>query len=87
MEPVGDAEEGLSGLGEFRAEERDLLRAAIDNLPEYIYVKDRQSRFILHNLALARHQGGKRPEDINGKPILISSHGISRRNSTIVNNR
>jgi len=33
------------------AQERHLLRTLIDNVPDYIYVKDTQSRFILNNQA------------------------------------
>lgn len=49
------------------AEERNLLRTLIDNLPEYIYVKDRQSRFVVANVALARLMGGSGPEDLIGQ--------------------
>ena len=34
-------------------QERNLLRTLIDNLPDYIYVKDAQGRFIVANLATA----------------------------------
>src|ERR1035441_6552635 len=29
-------------------QERDLLRVVIDNLPDYIYAKDKQGRFVLN---------------------------------------
>ncbi|MFC1961281.1 PAS domain-containing protein, partial [Chloroflexota bacterium] len=35
------------------AEERNLLRTLIDTLPDHIFVKDRASRFLLHNTAHA----------------------------------
>ncbi len=40
-----------------RAEERNLLRTLIDNLPDAIYVKDRQSRFVLCNTEVLRRKG------------------------------
>lgn len=49
-----------------RDSEKRLLRAVIDLLPDYIYVKDRQSRFMVDNLAVARNLGCQ-PEDIIGK--------------------
>jgi PAS domain S-box-containing protein len=49
------------------AEERNLLRTLIDSVPDYIYAKDLQHRFILANLALARRFGFDRWEDIIGK--------------------
>jgi two-component system, cell cycle sensor histidine kinase and response regulator CckA len=47
--------------------ERELLRAVIDNMPDYIYVKDAESRFVLANRALAGLVGAKTPEDLLGK--------------------
>jgi PAS domain S-box-containing protein len=49
------------------ARERNLLRTLIDNLPDIIYVKDDQSRFVLANVALARAMGAATPDELLGK--------------------
>lgn len=46
--------------------ERMLLRTVIDNVPDYIYVKDRKSRFIVDNQAVASNLGVT-PEQVIGK--------------------
>ena len=46
--------------------ERMLLRTVIDHVPDYIYVKDRNSRFIVDNQAVARNLGVT-PEEVIGK--------------------
>jgi PAS domain S-box-containing protein/putative nucleotidyltransferase with HDIG domain len=48
-------------------QEHNLLRSLIDNIPDYIYVKDTQSRFITANPALVRLMGVSTPEDLLGK--------------------
>jgi len=48
--------------------ERLLLRTLIDNLPDYVYVKDGEGRFVLANLAVARQMGFSTPDEIIGKP-------------------
>jgi len=48
-------------------EERNLLRALVDNLPDLIYIKDTQSRFLLVNDATRRHLGGATIEEVIGK--------------------
>jgi PAS domain S-box-containing protein len=55
-----EAEESL-------AQERNLLRTLIDTLPDYIYVKDQDSRFILNNLAHVRVLGAASQEEVAGK--------------------
>jgi PAS domain S-box-containing protein len=48
-------------------EERDLLHTIIDVLPDFIYAKDRQGRFVLNNPAHARDLGASSPAEMKGK--------------------
>jgi len=43
------------------------LRTLVDNLPDIIFAKDNQSRFILVNTACVRQLGASRVEDVLGK--------------------
>ncbi len=47
--------------------ERDLLQSLMDNLPDHIYFKDADSRFIRINQAHARHLGLQHPDEAIGK--------------------
>ncbi|MBN2393115.1 MAG: GAF domain-containing protein, partial [Anaerolineae bacterium] len=47
--------------------ERNLLRTLIDNLPDYIYIKDRESRFLVNNIAHLNVLGAKTQEEVVGK--------------------
>lgn len=47
--------------------ERNLLRTLIDNVPDFIYVKDRESRFLLGSKAVAQVLGVPSPDDLVGK--------------------
>ena len=49
------------------ADERALLRTLIDNLPDLIYVKDADSRFLLVNEAAASHLGAPTPDHAIGR--------------------
>ena len=48
-------------------QERNLLRTLIDNLPDYVYVKDADSRFLAANRATAWLMGAAVPEELVGK--------------------
>lgn len=45
----------------------EILRTLMDNVPDRIYFKDRQSRFVRNNAAHARSLGARSPEDCVGK--------------------
>lgn len=47
-------------------EERALLRRMIDEVPDYLFVKDRESRFVIANRAVAADMG-RDPDSIIGK--------------------
>lgn len=47
--------------------EREMLRALIDNIPDLMYVKDVESRFVVANRQVARSLGAGSPEELIGK--------------------
>ena len=47
--------------------ERQMLRALIDNIPDVVFVKDIDSRYVLTNSYMARIAGEERPESLTGK--------------------
>ncbi len=49
------------------ANERNLLRTLVDHLPETIFVKDREGRFLFANASCVRHQHVESLEQIIGK--------------------
>lgn len=51
-------------------QERNLLRSVIDNLPDPIYVKDAQGRYILDNIAHLRFLGAPNAEAVTGKTVF-----------------
>ncbi|MDE3057916.1 MAG: PAS domain S-box protein [Bacteroidota bacterium] len=52
---------------EVLARERNLLRTLIDNLPDLIFFKDKERRYLLNNISHLRSMGVKRQEDVLGK--------------------
>ncbi|MEA3188919.1 MAG: two-component system, LuxR family, sensor kinase FixL [Chthoniobacter sp.] len=57
----------LRRANEALAHERNLLRTLIDNLPDSIFVKDTESRFLLNNAAHLRLLRASTPEEVFGK--------------------
>ncbi len=57
----------LKRVEEALAKERNLLRTLIDNLPDYIYVKDAESRFVIGNIAVGHLMGTTTPDELVGK--------------------
>jgi len=49
------------------SDERNMLRTLIDSLPDYIFVKDTESRFIINNTSHSRVLGVTTPEEVIGK--------------------
>ncbi len=49
------------------AEDRNLLRTLIDNLPDHVYVKDIESRFVLSNAANLHFMGFPSHDELVGK--------------------
>ncbi|MBI5394017.1 MAG: PAS domain S-box protein [Verrucomicrobia bacterium] len=74
---IVDGQRCLAGTGvditerkqaeEALASERNLLRTLVDLLPDFIYVKDRESRFLTANAACARYMGAASPQELIGK--------------------
>ncbi len=64
QERVGE----LKQIEQTLVEERTLLRTLIDTLPDYIFIKDLQGRFIMSNKAHALAVSVLDPEEFTGKP-------------------
>ncbi|MGC8878287.1 MAG: PAS domain S-box protein [Anaerolineae bacterium] len=56
-----------AGLSVVTSGEHNLLRTLIDHLPDLIYIKDRDGRFIACNLANAQIKGYASPQELVGK--------------------
>jgi PAS domain S-box-containing protein len=72
--------EGIRGTGvdisnlrkaeELLSTERNLLRTLINNIPDLIYAKDTQSRFLICNDALVKRMGKENEDQVIGKSDL-----------------
>jgi PAS domain S-box-containing protein len=54
-------------LEKSQEQERALLMTVMDNLPDLIYLKDRESIFVLGNTAIAEFMGAMGPKNLAGK--------------------
>ncbi len=61
------AEEEIKKANEKIRLERNQLRTLIDNIPDYIYIKDTECRFVVANKTLARTLRADSPDDLIGK--------------------
>ena len=52
------------------ATERNLLRSVIDNLPDFIFLKDVDGRYVLDNAAHWRSLGADGPEGVMGRTVF-----------------
>jgi PAS domain S-box-containing protein len=52
---------------DYKSYESHLLRALIDNMPDFIYIKDTQSRFVVANKHTARVMNAESPDKLIGK--------------------
>jgi PAS domain S-box-containing protein len=52
------------------ARERNQLRTLIDNLPDHIYIKDAEGRYVVDNVAHQRFVGATTPEEVLGKTVF-----------------
>ncbi len=59
----------IKEIEESREAERNLLRSLIDNLPDYIYVKDPGGRYLLDNLAHRRWLGADMESEVIGRRV------------------
>jgi PAS domain S-box-containing protein len=62
------------------AEEKNLLRTLVDNLPDYIFVKDKEHRYVINNLAHLRLLGLSAQEETAGKTDFdfFSAESVAR---------
>ena len=51
-------------------QERNLLRSVIDNLPDHVFLKDTQGRYLLDNLAHQRWLGFDEPDQVLGRTVF-----------------
>jgi diguanylate cyclase (GGDEF)-like protein/PAS domain S-box-containing protein len=61
------------------AEERNLLRTLIDNMPDFIFVKDAESRFVLNNAEHARALAATEEELVGKTDFDVFSQELAQR--------
>ena len=64
---IKKTEQALLAATEALSKERQVLRALIDNVPDFMYVKDTDCRFLVANSSVSRQMGAEAPEAVIGK--------------------
>lgn len=67
QEEILQQKEELKTQTEKLEEDKKLLYNLINNMPDRIYIKDRESRFIVGNIHVCRVMGIANPEEVTGK--------------------
>jgi len=67
QEEIQKQSESLGEQNMILEKERNLLRTLIDHMPDYIYIKDKESRFLTVNKRLLKVMHAKSLDDIIGK--------------------
>lgn len=67
IEELEDSEANRKRAEEALVHERNLLRTLMDSLPDYIFIKDRESRFVITNTAHLEVLGSETPDAVVGK--------------------
>lgn len=67
QEEINQQADELSAQNKILESERNLLRTLIDNIPDLIYIKDRNSTFVLGNRNLLEHIHANSISEIKGK--------------------
>jgi hypothetical protein len=57
-------------IEETLANERNLLRNLVDNIPDYIYAKDIEGRYVIDNVSHYRQLGMATTDDVMGKTVF-----------------
>lgn len=83
---AGPASDGGHSEGALQDVQTLVFRTLIGIMPDRIYAKDLQGRFILANHAVANLMGKRTPEEMLGRRTSISTPRNSRR-STLRSNR
>jgi len=66
-EEILQQQEELKVISDIVSEERNLLLTLINSMPDRIYIKDRESRFIIGNKMIAKIMGAESPDQLKGK--------------------
>jgi len=67
QEEILQQQEELKAQSSIVSEERNLLMTLINSMPDRIYIKDRESRFIIGNKMVAKVMGAESPGHLTGK--------------------